>query len=120
MVWISLRIIPPIYSRPDATPTNLPASGCRQSKANWSQFTRFSATTAGLWFVSIAPAGYFVRIIAVPIRNCFAAAEPLALVPAGAFPGAGLTHVAGIFAGLALVVYEYFGGRAAAPVKSVC
>jgi TRAP transporter 4TM/12TM fusion protein len=79
----------------------------------------FVSAVAGIWFVSIALAGYFVRPIAVPIRICFAVAGLSALVPAGAFPGAGLTDIAGVFAGLALVGYEYFAGRAAAPVKTV-
>jgi len=78
----------------------------------------FISAVAGIWFVSIGLAGYFVRPIAVPMRLCFAIAGLSALVPAGAFPGAELTDIAGVLAGLAMVGYEYFAGRAPLPVKS--
>ncbi len=79
----------------------------------------FVSAVAGIWFVSIALAGYFVRPIAVPIRICFAIAGLSALVPAGAFPSAELTDIAGVFAGLAIVGYEYYSARAKAPLESV-
>ena len=73
----------------------------------------------GVWLVSIALAGYFMRPLAVPVRVTFAIAGLLALTPAGAFPGAEYTDLAGAAIGMAMVAYEYFAGRAPAPVKSV-
>lgn len=77
----------------------------------------FASAVAGIWFVSIALAGYLVRPIAVPVRFLFAAAGLSALVPAGAFAGAALTDIAGVLAGMALVAYEYFAGQAAAAAE---
>ena len=67
---------------------------------------------AGVWLVSIALAGYFMRLLTLPLRLAFGAAGLLALMPAGAFPGAGITDVVGTVAGLSLVAYEYFVARA--------
>jgi TRAP transporter 4TM/12TM fusion protein len=61
---------------------------------------------AGVWLVSIAIAGYFVRAVPVPLRFAFLAAGVLALMPAEAFPGAGITDLIGAAAGLALIAYE--------------
>ena len=73
---------------------------------------------AGIWFVSMALAGYFMRPLPVVTRIVLGLSGLLALVPAGAFLGAELTDIAGVFAGLAMVAYEYFAGRTPAPVKS--
>lgn len=78
----------------------------------------FVSAVAGIWFVAIALAGYFVRPIALPMRVCLAAAGLSALVPAGAFAGAEWTDIAGVVAGLAMVGYEYVAGRAPAAAKS--
>jgi len=73
----------------------------------------------GIWLVSMALAGYFIRPLPVPMRLILAVAGISALVPAGAFPGAELTDIAGTVVGLAAVAYEYFVGRGQpAPVKS--
>ncbi len=69
----------------------------------------------GVWLVSIAIAGFFVRILPPPMRIAFAAAGLAALVPAGAFPGAGLTDIAGVLAGAALIVWELRARAGAAP-----
>jgi len=70
---------------------------------------------AGIWFVSMALAGYFMRPLPLLVRLVLAIAGLLALVPAGAFPGAELTDIAGALVGMAMVAYEYFAGRAPAP-----
>jgi hypothetical protein len=61
---------------------------------------------AGVWLVSIAITGYFLRPLAAPPRLAFAVSGLLALVPAGAYPGAIYTEVAGMVAGLGLIGYE--------------
>jgi hypothetical protein len=61
---------------------------------------------AGVWLVSIAITGYYLRPLGVPLRLAFAVSGLLALVPAGAYPGAIYTDVAGMLAGLGLVGYE--------------
>ena len=70
-------------------------------------------TLAGIWFVSIALAGFFLRPLAMPLRFAFAAAGALALVPANAFSGAQLTDIAGAVVGLSLIAYEFRKRRAA-------
>ncbi|MGB8436511.1 MAG: TRAP transporter fused permease subunit [Burkholderiales bacterium] len=67
---------------------------------------------AGVWLVSIAIAGYFVRQIAIAPRFVFAAAGLLALIPAGAFPGAVYTDIVGAFVGGGLIARELFLVRA--------
>ena len=60
----------------------------------------------GIWLVSIAVVGYFMRPVPAFRRLLFATAGLLALIPAGAFPGAEITHVAGAALGAALIAYE--------------
>jgi len=72
---------------------------------------------AGVWLVAIAITGYFLRPIGVPWRLAFAASGLLALIPAGAFPGAVYTDVAGSLAGLALIGYEIAIQRRATAAK---
>ena len=74
---------------------------------------------AGIWFVSMALAGYFMRRLSVLTRIVLALAGLSALVPSAAFPGAELTDIAGALVGMAMVAYEYLAGRAPAPAKSV-
>lgn len=74
---------------------------------------------AGIWLVSMALAGYFMRPLPVLARIVLAVAGLSALVPAGAFPGAELTDIAGVLVGLAMVTYEYYTGRASAPAKPI-
>jgi TRAP transporter 4TM/12TM fusion protein len=61
---------------------------------------------AGVWLVSVAITGYYVRQLAHGARLAFAAAGLLALIPAGAFPGAVYTDILGAAAGAALVARE--------------
>jgi TRAP transporter 4TM/12TM fusion protein len=61
----------------------------------------------GVWLISCASVGYFMREIKVPERLLFAAAGLAALVPAGAFTGGTALDIAGVGAGVALMVYEY-------------
>jgi TRAP transporter 4TM/12TM fusion protein len=67
----------------------------------------------GVWLVSAAMAGYFMRPMTMPARVLFAIAGLSALVPAQAFAGAVYTDLAGVAAGLALMGWEVHAGRAA-------
>jgi len=74
----------------------------------------------GVWLVSCASVGYFMRAITPPGRLLFAAAGLAALVPAGAFTGGTALDIAGVGAGIAIMVYEYVAVsrlRATAAVK---
>ncbi len=66
----------------------------------------------GIWLVSIAVVGYFMRALGPSMRVFFAASGLLALVPAGAFPGAVVTDVIGAAAGAVLIVREVWLARA--------
>jgi TRAP transporter 4TM/12TM fusion protein len=68
--------------------------------------------TMGVWLVSIALAGYFTRGLTWPMRLLFAAAGLLALIPAGAFPAAVWTDIAGAVLGGALIARELTASRA--------
>ena len=61
----------------------------------------------GVWLISCASVGYFLRRITPPMRLLFAAAGLAALIPAGAFAGGTLLDIAGVGAGIAVMVYEY-------------
>ena len=74
--------------------------------APWAVALAAATATAGVWLVSIAVTGYFLRPLGAPWRAAFAASGLMALIPAGAFPGAIVTDVAGTLAGLALIGYE--------------
>ena len=65
----------------------------------------------GIWLVSIAVIGYFMRPVPVFMRLLFAAAGLLALIPAGAFAGAEFTDLAGAALGAALLGYEIWSTR---------
>ena len=74
----------------------------------------------GVWLISCASVGYFMRAIKPPGRLLFAAAGLAALVPAGAFTGGALLDITGVGAGIAIMVYEYVAVsrmRAIAAVK---
>jgi TRAP transporter 4TM/12TM fusion protein len=74
--------------------------------APWAVALAAATAMAGVWLVSIAITGYFVRPLAALMRLAFAVSGLLALVPAGAYPGAIYTDVAGMVAGLGLIAYE--------------
>ncbi len=67
--------------------------------------------TLGIWLVSIAVVGYWVRPVNVWNRLLFATAGLLCLIPAGAFRHAELTDLAGVIVGLMLIGYEYWASR---------
>ena len=73
----------------------------------------------GVWLVSIALAGHFLRPIRWPARLLFAVAGLLSLMPAGTFPGAVYTDIAGTLIGIVMVGYEFFVTRMPVAVKSV-
>jgi TRAP transporter 4TM/12TM fusion protein len=75
------------------------------------------ATAAlGIWLVSIAVIGYFMRPIGPGLRASFAIAGLLALIPAGAFEGAVITDIVGAGAGAILIGREvWLARRKAAP-----
>jgi TRAP-type uncharacterized transport system fused permease subunit len=72
----------------------------------WAVGLAAATAMAGVWLVSIAITGYYLRPLGVPVRLAFAVSGLLALVPAGAYPGAIYTDVAGMLAGLGLIGYE--------------
>jgi TRAP transporter 4TM/12TM fusion protein len=65
----------------------------------------------GVWLGSIAVAGHFMRPIGPAMRLLFGAAGLLALIPAGAFPGAVWTDVVGVVLGGALMARESLATR---------
>jgi len=69
--------------------------------------------TVGVWLVSAALAGYLGTRLSAPMRLGLAAAGLLALVPAGAFPGAALGDLLGTLAGFALAGVALRRGRRA-------
>ncbi|MGH8742445.1 MAG: TRAP transporter large permease subunit, partial [Burkholderiales bacterium] len=60
----------------------------------------------GIWLTSIGVIGYFMRPMGIPLRIAFGASGILALIPAGAFPGAVITDVIGAAAGALLIGRE--------------
>ena len=60
----------------------------------------------GVWLVSVALAGHFVRPIRWPMRVLFGVAGLLALIPAGAFTGGVYTDIVGTIIGIGLIAYE--------------
>ena len=70
----------------------------------------------GVWLVSIAVVGYFVRPIGWPHRIAFGIFGLLALIPASAVPYGILKDLAGVVGGIALLGYEYMGRPAATQV----
>jgi len=66
---------------------------------------------AGVWLVSISITGYYVRHLSRGARIAFAVAGLLALIPAGAFPGAVATDVLGTLVGAGLITRELLVAR---------
>jgi TRAP-type uncharacterized transport system fused permease subunit len=62
--------------------------------------------TLGIWLASIGVVGYFMRPLGAWLRVLFGAAGILALIPAGAFPGAVWTDIIGAALGVVLMVRE--------------
>ncbi len=65
----------------------------------------------GVWLVSIAMIGYFLRPITVQMRIVFGIAGVLALIPAETFANAVYTDIAGILLGVAVLGFEYYAIR---------
>jgi TRAP transporter 4TM/12TM fusion protein len=63
----------------------------------------------GVWLVSAALAGYFASRLSGMMRLAFGATGLLALVPAGAFPGAVFTDIIGVALGIVLMAINYRG-----------
>jgi TRAP-type uncharacterized transport system fused permease subunit len=72
----------------------------------WAVGLAAATAMAGVWLVSIAVVGFYLRPLGTVMRLAFAVSGLLALVPAGAFPGAIYTDVVGMLAGLGLIGYE--------------
>jgi TRAP transporter 4TM/12TM fusion protein len=68
----------------------------------------------GVWLMSIAVVGYFVRPVGWPIRLLFALAGLLALIPSGVFGNGMFTDIIGVVGGILLLGYEIVQGRARA------
>lgn len=65
----------------------------------------------GIWLASIAVIGYFVRPIGAGLRWLFGFTGLMALIPAGAFPGAAVTDVVGAVLGALLIARELWLAR---------
>ena len=70
-----------------------------------------AAVTIGIWLVSIAIAGYFLRPVALPMRLAFAIMGILALLPLGRFAGGPYLVALGAAGGIALCAYEILVAR---------
>ncbi len=65
----------------------------------------------GVWLVSCAIAGYFAGRLTPMLRLLFAVSGLLALIPAGAFPGAAISDIAGCAVGAALMISDKYRNR---------
>jgi TRAP transporter 4TM/12TM fusion protein len=65
----------------------------------------------GIWLASIAVIGFFVRPLGGALRGLFGFTGLMALIPAGAFPGAVVTDVIGAVVGAALIARELWLAR---------
>jgi TRAP transporter 4TM/12TM fusion protein len=63
----------------------------------------------GVWLISAAAVGYFMRPLVLPMRLLFGLAGLAALIPAGAIPHGVLVDIAGVVVGIGVVFYEYLG-----------
>jgi TRAP-type uncharacterized transport system fused permease subunit len=62
--------------------------------------------TVGIWLVSIGMIGFFMRPVSPVLRGAFIGAGLMALIPAGAFPGAVWTDIIGAVLGVVLIARE--------------
>jgi TRAP-type uncharacterized transport system fused permease subunit len=73
----------------------------------------------GVWLVSIAVVGYFVRPLGWGSRALFAIFGLLALIPGNIMPHGGFNDLIGVGVGIVLLGYEYMHrGKAADAVKA--
>lgn len=75
--------------------------------------------TMGVWLVSAALAGYFVGRLGTAMRCLFAGFGLLALVPAGAFPGAIWSDFVGVVGGMIVMAADLLRSRAAPRSETV-
>ena len=68
---------------------------------------------AGVWLVSVALMGFFVRALGAGARLLFAVAGFAALIPVAAFEGAAIVTSAGVTLGVALSAWELIVRRRA-------
>jgi TRAP transporter 4TM/12TM fusion protein len=73
----------------------------------------FVTAVAGVWIVTIAILGYFLRPVGGIVRLGFLAAGIALLIPAQAFEGALLVEYCGAGFGALLIAYEFYFGRRA-------
>ena len=67
-----------------------------------------STAVFGVWLVSCAAVGYFMRPLKLPMRLAFAATGMASLIPASAIPEFGvLLDILGVIGGIAVASYEY-------------
>ncbi len=67
----------------------------------------FVTAIIGVWLISCATVGYFMRPLGLVGRLLFASTGFAALIPAGALPGGVLLDIVGVVGGAAVVFYEY-------------
>ncbi len=77
----------------------------------WAVSLAVVTAVAGVWLIAIAITGYYARALPLVLRLGFALAGVLALIPAGAFPGALVTDIVGVLAGLGMITRETLRGR---------
>ncbi|MCT8991348.1 TRAP transporter fused permease subunit [Chelativorans sp. SCAU2101] len=65
----------------------------------------------GVWLISAALAGYFMSRLSPVLRVLFGFFGLMALIPAGAFPGAIYTDIIGVCGGIALLAMEAVRAR---------
>ena len=65
----------------------------------------------GVWLISAALAGYFMARLSPVLRVLFGFFGLMALIPAGAFPGAIYTDIIGVCGGIALLAMEAVRAR---------
>lgn len=63
--------------------------------------------TVGVWLISAALAGYFTSKLTPLMRGLFILVGLMALVPAGAFPGAVYSDIAGVVGGVILMILDF-------------
>ena len=66
-----------------------------------------TTATFGVWLMSSASVGYFMRPLSWLMRLTFAATGLAALIPAGVMPGGYLLDVVGVVGGIAAIAFEY-------------
>jgi TRAP-type uncharacterized transport system fused permease subunit len=85
----------------------------------------FVTAVIGVFLISIAVVGHYLRPLSPPPRILFIAAGLAALTPADLFPGGAVVDLAGVVGGVILLANEYFvrarnrAGTAAKPSETI-